>query len=326
MDTYKRENKQGNTQEYNQIRPPKKTFLTKKGFTWRPVPTIFSTTLCFLILGIIFVIIGAVLLYMTSKIKDFVVRYDDVKQCVEAMNTTNKTCAIDITLQDTFEPPVMVYYQLENFFQDHRRYIKSKSVDQLKGQELSISGISLDCDPIITIGDLGFNKTIGGLELNDTAIASPCGLIARSLFNDTYNLTDNGTFLSINESNITWDSDKLYSRYKRSKNANNTQWTDVENEHFMVWMRPAGLPDFRKLWGRINTTLNPGTYQLIINNNYPVASFNGKKSFVLSTVNIFGGRNNFLGISYLVVGFICLIMALLFWVGHKNYNSDKKLN
>jgi len=34
----------------------------------------------------------------------------------------------------------------------------------------------------------------------------------------------------------------------------------MTNEHFMVWMRTAALPTFRKLWGRITTDLKAGTY------------------------------------------------------------------
>jgi hypothetical protein len=34
----------------------------------------------------------------------------------------------------------------------------------------------------------------------------------------------------------------------------------------MVWMRTAALPHFRKLWGKINTDLEPGTYTVTINN------------------------------------------------------------
>lgn len=44
-------------------------------------------------------------------------------------------------------------------------------------------------------------------------------------------------------------------------------------EHFIVWMRTAGLPNFRKLWGRINETLQPGNYTINIVNNYDVSSF-----------------------------------------------------
>ena len=33
------------------------------------------------------------------------------------------------------------------------------------------------------------------------------------------------------------------------------QWLNMTNEHFIVWMRTAGLPKFRKLWGRLESDL-----------------------------------------------------------------------
>jgi len=36
-------------------------------------------------------------------------------------------------------------------------------------------------------------------------------------------------------------------------------------EHFIVWMRTAGLPNFRKLWGKIEENkITPGEYELTI--------------------------------------------------------------
>lgn len=304
----------------------KTTNPLKKGFVWRPVPTILSTTLCFLISGIIFVLVGALLLYYTTKIKEFVIRYDNILECDTALqNADNKSCQFEIELKDTFEAPVMVYYQLENFYQVHRRYIKSKSLSQLKGEILTVDEIKSDCDPIITVEDLGVYTTLGGKTLGANDPANPCGLIAKSLFNDTYSIAKDNEMIVIDEKDIAWDSDKK-NRYVKPINASLIQWTDVEDEHFMVWMRPAGLPDFRKLWGRIRMNLNPGKYMLSIVNNYPVQSFGGKKSFVLSTANVLGGKNSFLGVAYLIVGCVCLIVALFFWLGHKKYTSDKKYN
>ena len=40
-------------------------------------------------------------------------------------------------------------------------------------------------------------------------------------------------------------------------------------------MRTAGLPTFRKLWGKINGSLVAGTYELQIQNNYNVSKFDG---------------------------------------------------
>jgi len=87
----------------------------------------------------------------------------------------------------------------------------------------------------------------------------------------------------------------------------------VKNEHFVNWMRLSGLPEFRKLYGRIDLTLNPGdvlTFE--ITNNFEVNSFNGKKALVISTVSWFGGKNSFLGYSYMIAGAICIFLGIIF--------------
>jgi len=71
------------------------------------------------------------------------------------------------------------------------------------------------------------------------------------------------TDISFDDSNIAWKSD-------RDKNKNqegdryDLQWADVENQHFLVWMRTAGLPTFRKLYASIDSPLEAGTYKLTI--------------------------------------------------------------
>jgi len=79
----------------------------------------------------------------------------------------------------------------------------------------------------------------------------------------------------------------------------------------MVWMRTSGMSSFRKLWGRIETGLTPGTYTLVINNNYDVSDFGGKKTFVLSTANFFGGQNYFMSACFMVVGIMCVVFAVV---------------
>ena len=86
----------------------------------------------------------------------------------------------------------------------------------------------------------------------------------------------------------------------------------MEDEHFIVWMRTAGLPNFRKLWGRLEQGIKKGTYNVTVDNNYDVNGFDGNKSFVLSTTNALGGKNYFLAICYIVVGSLCLIFAIIF--------------
>jgi len=57
----------------------------------------------------------------------------------------------------------------------------------------------------------------------------------------------------------------------------------------MVWMRTSGLSDFRKLWGKIENSMTPGTYTLVINNTYDMTDFGGTKTFVITTTNFLGG-------------------------------------
>lgn len=88
-------------------------------------------------------------------------------------------------------------------------------------------------------------------------------------------------------------------------------------------MRTAGLPSFRKLWGKIEKRLEPGTYQLTIDNRYDVSSFDGQKSFVLSTTNTLGGKNYFLAICYIVVGALCILFAIIFLVAFLKKRSSR---
>jgi hypothetical protein len=87
----------------------------------------------------------------------------------------------------------------------------------------------------------------------------------------------------------------------------------VTDEHFKVWMRTAALPNFRKLYGKIDTDFNKNdkiTFKVTA--NYEVGSFSSKKYLVISTIGEFGGRNPYLGVAYIVVGTISLTLALLF--------------
>jgi hypothetical protein len=86
----------------------------------------------------------------------------------------------------------------------------------------------------------------------------------------------------------------------------------MENEHFVVWMRIATLPTFRKLWGIIEEDLDEGKYDLTISNNYDVSDWDGEKHIVLTTVNGLGGKNYVLGIWYLSFGSAFLVLSLVF--------------
>ena len=290
----------------------------RTGFVWRPIPKIRTTVLCLEITGVIFVVIGIVIVILSNQIKEIEIRYDNISAC-----KIGSTCEVNITIEEEMSKDVYVYYRMKNFYQNHRRYIKSKSNKQLKGNWLEESDIDDDCDPIKLNKDLyegitGLNKTV----LDPEGVAHPCGLIAKSFFNDTFVLKkgDNDEIV-IKEEGIAWSIDKK--KFKNSPNRDK-QWIDVESERFMVWMRPASLPDFRKPWGIIDKDLEKGNYVLTVTNNYQVKSFDGEKYFILSTVNALGGKNYFLAILYFVVGGISLVAGILFWIGYERFNKDNE--
>lgn len=66
----------------------------------------------------------------------------------------------------SFQKDVFMYYGLTNYYQNHRRYVKSRDDAQLLGDiKKEPSG---DCAP--------FDK-------NESSYIAPCGAIANSLFN-----------------------------------------------------------------------------------------------------------------------------------------------
>lgn len=78
------------------------------------------------------------------------------------------------------------------------------------------------------------------MPFNGSAPAYPCGLVAKSLFNDTYalsfvNSSGSTSQVFINESNIAWESDvkykfkNAYQNLPAGLNWTEVQWTNVED-------------------------------------------------------------------------------------------------
>ena len=176
---------------------------------WRPIPSFRSTMITFTVFGVIFLGLGILLYIMSDHIQEVVVpSYDDTDDCPKNLGGE---CELKFNVNSTMKAPVYVYYQLDNFYQNHRRYVKSRSFNQLKGDYLTVSELS-DCDPIKQNKDLGITKAFDkktDLIKEDPAI--PCGLVAKSFFNDTYVVFDpKSDKVPINDKNIAWESDKQY--------------------------------------------------------------------------------------------------------------------
>jgi len=247
-------------------------------------------------------------------------------------NVTTPVCKIQFYVPEKLEAPVLLYYQLTNFYQNHRRYVKSFDAGQLNGEYRDNSTIDgSDCEPL----QLG----------EDGKAYYPCGLIANSIFNDTIfsplalnwpGKTENYTYEMKNTS-IAWGADKelyktldlkdypygsvvppMYWRERYPVYNETFPYPDLHtDEAFQVWMRTAGLPTFSKLARRNdNLTMEAGRYQVDVYDYFPVRVFDGTKSILLSTRTIMGGKNPFLGIAYVVVGGLCIVLGALFTATH----------
>ena len=293
---------------------------------WRPVPTLLSIIIFYVLFALIFISLGIIILIFSGKIVSQEIPYN------EKCNNT-KICELSVTINEDMKAPIMIYYKLDGFYQNHRRYIRSKSVNQLYGKSEDTG----DCGPIYKNEDIDNDiiyekkeeKGEKGEEYSKEN-AIPCGLMAKTFFNDTFEIKKIGNeenkTIEINDENIAFDKDKdLFKNINISK-----QWIDMENEHFIVWMRPAGLPNFRKLWGRIKKDglKKDETLYFKINNNYNVSHYGGDKSIILSTANKFGGKNFFMGVCFIIVGIISLILgfAFPFLIYQRNKNESLKKN
>ena len=226
---------------------------------------------------------------------------------------------MSITIPEKMKKPIMVYYQVNDLRQNHRFYMENKSDKQLKGEEVSKEDLEKNniCENSLYNKD-GFSY--GNLPEDD--IAFPCGLIAKSYFQDTFTLYDSSNNkINITTEGIAYKSDRdSFAKIEHRED----NWTDVHDEHFMIWMRISPFENPRKLYGKIEQNdLSGGTTIRveIKNNNYR----NFEKYIIFSTRNVFGGKSSFLGICYTVFGAICLISAVIF-INVYNYFHKKPKN
>jgi len=336
-------------------------FYQQRLKTWPPKQyyTTFTFSILSIALGLIFIPTGSKLLSVADNVYESKYIYDggSSNNCSITQSNQGVNCEVTFTIRKSITGPIYLYYELQNFYQNHRRYILSKSITQLQGQVLSQGDVELSCNP---------------LYLNGTTLLNPCGLIANSFFNDVFTLNSAASIpstVTLDETNIALPSDKasLFAQvqgfssvsancsasvtptnsqctnaglstgckcYKNSAtgqsyyfyypNDDNTQYLyetypnqispllGVTDEHFIVWMRTSSLPTFRKLYGKIDGNFNDGD-QLVfgIQANYEVASFDGIKGLVISTLGASAGRNKSMGPAYITTGAISLAFGLI---------------
>lgn len=230
-------------------------------------------------IGVAFIPVGIGLLYFSDEVKEQIIDYTNCnstehfgddgqpRMCADviaANSTMNCTCEISFELATEFAGKVYMYYGLTNFYQNHRRYVKSRDDNQLLGQLSEI--VSSDCEPF-------------AYEEDTKRPIAPCGAIANSLFSDelTLHSVKHRDLVPLLKTGIAWPSDKkikfknpegkdlkeVFKNFSKPKNWTKHIWdldpsddnnNGFQNEDLIVWMRTAALPTFRKLYRRVDHT------------------------------------------------------------------------
>ena len=148
---------------------------------------------CYFIFALLLAIFGAICYTQATSLNDYEFRYDDI--CLDESGEMREFCFVNFTVPTTLTNP-KIYYKLENFYANHRNFVKSRSYSQLRGNVFEVDGLGA-CDPVPSMGDLLEDQqgyAIDGVTmLSSSDAAHPCGLIAKYHFNDRFRLeTDSG--------------------------------------------------------------------------------------------------------------------------------------
>jgi hypothetical protein len=168
---------------------------------------------------------GALIVSASNSVIEHRKRYDDISAC-KAKRDGN--CYVDFDISEHMDADVFFYYEIDNMYQSHRLYANSLSVEQMLGHDESKSSIKKTCDPVIKIKDL--DNPYKNSPLGKNAIANPCGLIAKSFFNDEFNLFEKKSLkdIHINQHNIAMYSDRE-NKFKNSSSVDHKRWINIKN-------------------------------------------------------------------------------------------------
>ena len=112
----------------------------------------------FMFIGTLFIPLGAICLQASSTVVEYTRRYDDL--CVSGASNSDKeanlgalggagtTCQVTFEVTEKMKKPVYIYYELHNFYQNHRTYLRSRSDYQIRGEVLEKSELD-SCAPRI---------------------------------------------------------------------------------------------------------------------------------------------------------------------------------
>lgn len=273
-------------------------------WAYKPVWSPMVVAIMYLVMSIVLIPLGVIIFSQSAGLMQTkLLRYDDQSQCsAEAIlndtrNGSKNACLIHVDIPKATTGNVFLYYGMVNFYQNKFRYARSRSYNQLRGLTSSQKKLVASCKP-------------------DKNLTAPCGLSARTQFNDTFTLCKDApcnatNLVNVTSKNIAWDVDRnvIFRNSSRNTPEQNAQ---ITSEDFMVWMRLSPYRTWFKLYRRIEEPLQAKRYYMLVDSYFPVKSFNGQKFFYLAETTWFGGPNRFLGLASVAVGSISLLLAIIY--------------
>eukprot|EP01012_Entosiphon_sulcatum_P035219 TRINITY_DN4471_c0_g1_i1.p1 TRINITY_DN4471_c0_g1~~TRINITY_DN4471_c0_g1_i1.p1 ORF type:complete len:368 (-),score=55.51 TRINITY_DN4471_c0_g1_i1:68-1150(-) len=327
---------------------PSGAFLTQSLAIWQPQISPPWVASCFFCLTALLVPIGAAVIAATRDMVEIEIPYG--ASTVRKTPGQEVTTWVHFTVPKRMRAPVHLFYKLDGFMQTYNKYAKSVNHLQLRGEKVTLDLMS-KCSPLLYAGELSgasspsnsdiskayspcgllaysmFNDTldmyVSSLRADCSVDRSTCTPVCSSrLFKDPTN-----PYYCVKKG-IAWTSD-VADRFKLPYNGGTASNRYISypseyanepghlvplqtDEDFMVWMRLASGPVFRKLYRRFPTyTFEAG--QLVymrITDRFEVNNYGAKKAFILASSSWIGTKSWFFGISFVVVGGLCFFVAL----------------
>ena len=285
-------------------------FSQQKINSYRPKIDNTSTGSIMFLFSITIIGLGIILIFFSSMIEEIPIKF--IKEDKIQFEIKNENL-------------YMFYYEINNYYQNHKRYLKGVNENQLKGFNVQKNELINECRNALTNKEMNITKSIDSKKkLNPNEVSIPCGVFAKSYKNIKsleifLNSNKSYDIIHLNEQNITWESDKEI-KFKNTKNNIDKQWVDMTNEHFIVWMKPSGYSNFRKLFGYIY--LEKGIY--FINVKCDNCSIIDK--IIVTNLNFLGGKNTSLGVVYIILGSLLLLFSGIILLKHNNNNGNVVLS
>jgi len=294
---------------------------------WSPRPSLASVLGFYATVSCLLLALGGLQFAYNSEVATATVRYDGTApgdnctaqyEYMRAHGEEGVNATMTLRVTKRMKAPVYVFYFLGRFIPGHKRFQRSRDDEQLAGSTAQIQSPLAACQPQAYLGS---DTTERNESLPNSGAITPCGLIGWSQFNDTFQISG----MEIDQERIAWRSDRNYLfgdvpavNYNQNATLRGGGTTDKNlsmSEHLIVWYRVSAFPDPNYRWGTIHQDLQPGTYELQVQNRYNTYGFCGEKHLILSTNTWNGGPKQLLAILYLLVGSLFTWTFILFAVG-----------